>query len=559
MAKLKSITIENYRSIGNSPVTIKFPENQPVILIGENNSGKTNIIRAIEILFGEWNPKYKEFDDHDYYNRSANNKIIIKAEVSDFQNKLGKNSEHSCKGFKLEKEKEKGKEVKYVAIQEDRNENFYVSNDLREELSAILVSSEQNLTYQLSYSTKYTLLSKVTKAFHEKLTSDEMRVNKLKELYSQILKIFDDVEEFKDFKGKMSSITGKFIQNMTHGLQLDFSAYDPSNYFKNLRVLPHENNESRNFDELGTGQQQILALSFAHAYAQCFKNERGLILIIDEPEVHLHPLAQKWLAKTLFDMAKDGLQVVITTHSPYFIDLEFLEGIYLVRKDSEGTYVKNLNKNSLAEFCQSKGAKKANADTIIPFYYKSATFNILKGFFAKKVILVEGMTEELALPIYLERLGLDVLEKGIDIIGVGGKGELAKWWRFFTAFEIPCYVCFDNDAKDDNEGNKRKDFLKAIGISDKGLENLLTTTDWNIGDKYCVFGKDFEETFRNSFTDYKNIEDQVKKDLGDSKPIVAREVAKRLNINTNSIGFNKLNELKTKIETLSTLADGSVK
>jgi len=91
MATLKSITIENYRSIGNNPVTIEFPKNQPVILIGENNSGKTNIIRVIEILFGEWHPKYKEFDDHDYYNRSANNKIIIKAEVSDFQNKLGKN------------------------------------------------------------------------------------------------------------------------------------------------------------------------------------------------------------------------------------------------------------------------------------------------------------------------------------------------------------------------------------------------------------------------------------------------------------------------------------
>jgi putative ATP-dependent endonuclease of OLD family len=233
--------------------------------------------------------------------------------------------------------------------------------------------------------------------------------------------------------------------------------------------------------------------------------------------------------------------------------LEFLEGIYLVRKGSEGTYVKNLNKNSLAKFCQSKGATKADANTIIPFYSKSATFNILKGFFANKIVLVEGMTEELALPIYLEKVGLDVLEKGIDIIGVGGKGELAKWWRFFTAFEIPCYVCFDNDAKkDDTNGYKRKDFLKTIGIPDQDLKGLLNTTDWNIGDKFCVFGKDFEKTFRNSFQDYKNIEEQVKKDLGDSKPIVAREVAKRLNINTNSIGFNKLNELKTKIETLST-------
>lgn len=550
MAKLKSITIENYRSIGNNPVTIEFPENQPVILIGENNSGKTNIIRAIEILFGEWHPKYKDFDDHDYYNRSAdNNKIIIEADVSGFQNRLGKNGEHNCEGFKLEKEKRK--ETKYVAIQGDRNENPYVSNELREELSAILISSEQNLSYQLSYSTKYTLLSRVTKAFHDKLTSDEERVSKLKELHAQILDVFDEVNEFKDFKENMSSLTGKFIQNMTHGLQLDFSAYDPSNYFKNLKVLPHENSESRNFDELGTGQQQILALSFAHAYAKCFKNERGLILIIDEPEAHLHPLAQKWLAKTLFSMAKDGLQIVITTHSPYFIDLEFLEGIYLVRKDSEGTYVKNVNKNSLSKFCQSKGATTANADTIIPFYSKSATFNILKGFFANKIVLVEGMTEELALPIYLEKVGLDVLEKGIDIIGVGGKGELAKWWRFFTAFEIPCYVCFDNDAKNDAGGNKRKDSLKAIGITEKELENLLNTADWNIGDKFCVFGKDFEETFKKSFKSYSTIEEQVKKELGDSKPLVAREVAKRLDVNTDDTGWNRLKELKCKIESLS--------
>jgi len=546
MARIISITIENYRSIGNNPVTINFPENQPVILIGENNSGKTNIIRAIEILFGELHPKYKEFDDHDYYNRSANNKIIIEAEVSDFQNKLGRNGEYNCGGFKLQIEK--NRQNYYAAIQlENKKENTYVSNELREELSAVYISSEQNLSYQLSYSTRYTLLSKLTRAFHDKLTSDNDRVNKLKELYNQTLEIFDEVQEFKDFKKTMSSITGELIQNMTHGLQLDFSAYDPSNYFKNLRFLPHENNETRNFDELGTGQQQILALSFAHAYAKCFKNENGLILIIDEPEAHLHPLAQKWLAKTLFEMAKDGLQVVITTHSPYFIDLEFLEGIYLVRKGEEGTFVKNLDRKSFAEYCKNKEANKSAENTIIPFYSKSATSNILKGLFAKKVVLVEGMTEELALPIYLKKVDLDVLVKGIDIIGVGGKGELAKWWRFFTAYEIPCYVCFDNDAKNDNDGNKRKDYLKTIGIPDNELENLLKISDWNISDNFCVFGKNFEETFRNTFNKYKDIEAEVKKELGDSKPLVAREVANRLNCD-NSVGWHKLKELKCKIQ-----------
>jgi len=471
MASLTSITIENYRSIGENPITITFPENQPIIIIGENNSGKTNIIRAIDILFGEWHPKYKEFEDHDYFGRNGENKIIIKAEVSGFQNRLGRNGEYTCTGFNLEVQK--GVHNKFVAIQSDGNDNQYVSNELREELSTVLITSEQNLNFQLSYSTKYTLLSKVTKAFHDKLTSDANKINRLKDLYHQIINIFDEVAEFKDFKYKMSSITGELIQNMTHGLELDFSAYDPSNYYKNIRVLPHENGESRNFDELGTGQQQILALSFAHAYAKCFKNEKGLILIIDEPEAHLHPLAQKWLARTLYQMAQDGLQIVITTHSPYFIDLEFLEGIYLVRKEYGMTSVIHQTKNEFVDYCKNNGANKSDVNTIIPFYVKSATSNILKGFFAKKLVLVEGMTEELALPIYLEKVGLDVLKEGIDIISVGGKGELAKWWRLFTAYKIPCYVCFDNDAENDKQGNKRKDFLNTIGLKDNDQSNIL--------------------------------------------------------------------------------------
>jgi len=546
MAKLKSITIENYRSIGGNSITIDFPENQPVILIGENNSGKTNIIRAIDILFGEWHPKYKEFEDHDYFGRNSENKIkiVIKANVSEFQNPL-------VKEFKLDVEK--GKENKFVAKQKDGEEYSYVSNELRNELAAVLISSEQNLNYQLSYSTKYTLLSKVTKAFHDKLTSDANKINRLKELYQQILNIFDDVAEFKDFKEKMSSITGELIQNMTHGLQLDFSAYDPSNYYKNLRVLPHENGQVRNFDELGTGQQQILALSFAHAYAKYFKNEKGLILIIDEPEAHLHPLAQKWLARTLYQMAKDGLQLVITTHSPYFIDLEFLEGIYLVRKENGMTYVTNHKKPTFAEYCKNNGVNKADENTIIPFYVKSATSNILKGFFAKKVVLVEGMTEELALPIYLEKVGLDVLKEGIDIISVGGKGELAKWWRLFTAYNIPCYVCFDNDAKDDDKGNKRRDFLKTMKLEDADQNEILQTEQWLVKDKFCVFGKDFENTFRKSFTKYNEIEGVIKKELGDSKPLVAREVAKKIcneNYYENDEGWKYLNIMAEKIKNL---------
>ena len=124
---------------------------------------------------------------------------------------------------------------------------------------------------------------------------------------------------------------------MSHALNFDFSAYDPSNYFKTLRVHPSEDGQVRAFEELGTGQQQILALSFAHAYAKSFLGQ-GLIFILDEPEAHLHPLAQKWLAKQMFKMSEDGLQLIVTTHSPYFINLEYLAGIYVISKNKQMSY-----------------------------------------------------------------------------------------------------------------------------------------------------------------------------------------------------------------------------
>lgn len=543
MPRLTQITIEGFRSIADQLV-INFPMNKPVVLIGENNSGKSNIIRAIELMFGEFHPKYKKLEDFDYFNRDTNNSVIIEAKVSGFTARLGSRSEFSCGGFKFEVQQHK--ENNFSALQgEDGRENTYVSTKLREELLCIVVNSEQNLNYQLSYVSKYTLLSKVTKAFHDKLTEDSDRVEKLKGFFEEIKSTFMEVEAFSTFSQNMSSFSRTVLSNMAHALAFDFSAYDPSNYFKTLRVHPTENGETRAYEELGTGQQQILALSFAHAYAKSFLGQ-GLIFILDEPESHLHPLAQKWLAKKMFKMSEDGLQIIITSHSPYFIDLNYIEGINLIRKNSDTTFNINQNATSLFLHCIKTGSnpQKTRQDTIIPFYANNSTSHILSGFFANKIILVEGATEELALPVYFERLGFDLTEYGIEVIGVGGKGNLAKWWRLFSLYQIPTFVCFDNDSKDDDSnGFKRKDALKAIGIQDEELNAILGTDKWTLSEKYCVFGADFETTMRASFTDYDKIENENKEILGSSsKNLIARETAKSINLEQGIEGVTKFQQ-----------------
>jgi len=554
MPRLTQLTIEGFRSISEQ-IVIDFPENKPVILIGENNAGKSNIIRAIELMFGEFHPKFKKLEDYDHYNRDTDNKVIIEATVSGLVGTLTYNygNKSNCRGFKFRSNK--GKDNDFVGVQSiDGGENQYVKGELRDELLCIVVNAEQNLNFQLSYSSKYTLLSKVTKAFHDKLVEDDKRVEKLKGFFENIKSTFLEVDEFKKFNTNMSTIADSFISNMTHALAFDFSAYDPSNYFKTLRVHPTENGQTRAFEELGTGQQQILALSFAHAYAKSFLG-KGLIFVLDEPEAHLHPLAQKWLAKKMFKMAEDGLQIIITTHSPYFIDLNFLEGINLVRKNDETTYSVSTNANLLCDFCIKTGSNpdKTKEETIIPFYANNSTAHILSGFFANKIILVEGPTEELALPIYFERLGFDPTEFGIEILGVGGKGNLAKWWRLFTLYQIPTFVCFDNDAKnDDAKGIKRADALKAIGIAKEELEGIINTENWSMSDKFCVFGKDFEITMRASFKDYSDLEKYVIEQLGSSsKNLIARETAKLIDLTNDSEGKNQLHTLIDKIKILN--------
>jgi putative ATP-dependent endonuclease of OLD family len=543
MARLKEFSIENYKSIGEQ-ITIKFPENAPIVLIGENNAGKSNIVRAIDLLFGDFHPAYKDMDDHDYYGRTPSNRITIDAamtdvsgQLSDYGNPIG------CSGLKFISVK--GTKNKLIGIRSDNGSDCsYFKTDVRGEIKCVVVNSEYSLSYQLSYSSKYTLLSKLTKAFHNKLTSDDKKVEELKGLFSDIKNSFNNIPEFKDFQEDMSKVAGSIMDCMSHALKFDFSAYDPSNYFKTLKVSPTENGEVRTFEELGTGQQQVLALAFAQAYAKSFLND-GLIFIFDEPEVNLHPLAQKWLAKKINELAYSGIQVIISTHNSHFINLQNISALYLVSKVNGSTIVKNVDEDKLYEHCLKTGSnpEKTTPHTVVPFYANQSTPKILNGLFAKKVVLVEGLTEELSLPIWCERLGFDTMERGIEFISVEGKSNLSKWWRFFNVYNIPTFVIFDNDHKLGNEFNYDK-ALKESHFPEELIKDLITAKEWLIQDHFLSFGTNYEVTMRNSFPDYLDIEKSQADLYGTaSKHIIAKETARLVDLSKRTRGLEMLNVL----------------
>lgn len=557
MGRITKLRVRNFKSV-RKEADLRFVPGVPLVLAGPNNSGKSNLMRALDLVLGEsWPGSYKP-EDHDFFDRDpANSPLEIAVEVDGVTN-TSTRGERPVAALTLSCARDE--KASFSMVFDTGEPSQYVSNETREQCRSILVSADRRLAYQLGYGSKYTFLSKLMRQFYAALKSDAARMQDLRTKFEEIKRLFQGVEEFATFTRELQNQVNELSDNLEYGLGVDFSAYDPSNYFHALRVLPHQDGQVRAFEELGTGQEQILALSFAYAYAKAFHGQQeGLILVIEEPEAHLHPIAQEWVSRKIHELAREDVQVVVTTHSPAFVSVMGLEGVALVRKESGATRVRQLSTEDLAAYCRGKGAERATAESILPFYAAVATEEILSGFFAKKIVLVEGPTEALALPVYLERVGLNATKEGIAVLAVHGVGNLAKWWRLFSAYGIPTYAIFDNDAEEASEAEKRSDLLTAIGVPEREHEQLVSATEWTIGGSCTVFGRNFEETMRATFgAAYTDLEDEARDTFGlsikQSKPLVARYVAERLTLEEGSTGYGKLASLAAAIRDMAWLA-----
>ncbi len=84
-------------------------------------------------------------------------------------------------------------------------------------------------------------------------------------------------------------------------------------------------------------------------------------------------------------------------------------------------------------------------------------FNIPLKFPIKKVVIVEGITEETLLPVFAKKCGFDFDKYGIQIVSAGGKNQVVKlFYTFSRQLKIPIFVLLDSDAKENYEQIKAK-------------------------------------------------------------------------------------------------------
>ena len=194
---------------------------------------------------------------------------------------------------------------------------------------------------------------------------------------------------------------------------------------------------------MGSGAQNILYFIAAIVYLKSYD-----LILIDEPELHLHPE----IARQFFDIIKriaENKQTFITTHSTVFVDQADLTNTWIVRRENKESKVMRVQEpEDLRNILYELGLRPSDL------------------FYSNSLIFVEGSTEKVVLPVLAKKMGIDFEESRISIIPTYGKSSgryhLKVWTEVVKNTQIPYYMILDKGAE--KEAKKFSELLRPDDV-----------------------------------------------------------------------------------------------
>ena len=248
---------------------------------------------------------------------------------------------------------------------------------------------------------------------------------------------------FADLKSDINAQLKKTLSLMNVTIDINMLESKSEDYYKNIRLSIDDGIETP-LENKGSGLQSLIMIELFKFYCKIFN--QSSLLILEEPELFLHPHAKRMLADILNDfIGDDENQIIITTHSEEFLHNVDIENINVIRKTSLGTKKSKISKENYGDGKELQKLK-------IELQHKNAEM-----FFAEKVILVEG-EEQVLIPEIIKKIyGKNILNNNdISIIKVGGKSYFSIYRKVLDELNIKNYIIADYD------------------ILNKGLDSLLT-------------------------------------------------------------------------------------
>ncbi len=530
--KISYVKIENYRNFQNFEITLP----KLSILIGENDSGKSNFINALKLpLSGN----EFEFGSRRLYPSDFNTNTIKKF-YNDFPSSVEKNTiipiikvtirfdeindeDNYAKAIVgkwiTELEGEDIYEIQYV-FKPKNNDEFieYIELQLKEKTK----NEEPVLPTELYEYAVVSTNNRKSISFHElkhisiniiNAERDDFSVSNTMKSNSVLAKLLEK-ELNEQEKSQIHNAYKKFFQeiknqdNFSKIFKKDESFKNIDDLIDNIDCIPNLANLKNILSNitLGYGNEFLYQkglgvrnLIFILLFFQHYKNkeENFNLNCIEEPESHLSTnnlnLILDYIMKTNSKLNDSSLsQTIITTHKPEVIN--------------------KLKFNNVIALSNNKAISFQDIDKdLVSYLAKRPNFDILKLLFSNKIILVEGTTEEMLINTYLD-IEKDSLYN-IDVLSIGHKGFrkfLDVWLKLNEKNlnkKIGIIRDFDNQPNAKNEHDKYHN-ANTIYVSTSSLYTLeddLVNTDKN----YEQISKHFELGDSNA--------DEVSKYMKDNK------------------------------------------
>jgi len=331
--QLVSFSVENFRSITNA---YKLPIKQTTILVGPNNEGKSNILRALvtslEILASFAGRRIA---------RSGRIRYFVAGESYSWSNDFP---------ISLQAKYPKGESVFDLEFRLDPTEigEFHaeVKSNLNGTLPIRLTLGREDPGFKVvkkgpggpALSRKAAMIAnfvanKININYIPAIRTSEAAEQIVSRMVDKALTIVEREPAYQQALAEVSKLQEPLLESISEGIRQTLKQFLPN--VKRVKVsIPSEaryralrraceiivdDGTPTHLSRKGDGVQSLAALSLMRQVSEASETAKQLILAIEEPESHLHPTAIHQLKRVISDIAKTN-QVIMTTHCPLFID-----------------------------------------------------------------------------------------------------------------------------------------------------------------------------------------------------------------------------------------------
>lgn len=458
---VSKVRIENFRSIENLELSLSMTN----VLIGANNCGKSNFLKAINIALGQ----NKIVSSEDIYvgkdevlDNAKCATIDIMFRPMDATNNILNNFSDFWIGVFTEEWITTGDPIgDYVGIrtilQYDALRNDYIVvrkqiTDWGDSISSADVSRRKAFTGDMNtYISAFYMDAqrdvvddiKDRKSYFGRATSRvDLSQDKISEIERQLndvnSQIVESIPALSQTATRIAAIAST-VGAANGTIEIEPLARKMTDLHKGMDVIFRDGEAARlSVSQHGMGTRSWISFLTLGAYVDWEKqrlveddpeSESYIMLTMEEPEAHLHPQAQQ---KLYSQLCKFSGQKIISTHSPSIVAQAELCDLIHFEKINGKTQAHSFDASNY-----TKEEKNRIRREVI-----SSHGELL---FAKAIVLCEGITEEQAIPIYFkEKYGIEPIFCGINIIGIGGQ-NYRTFLSLIKNFHIHWYIFSDGE------------------------------------------------------------------------------------------------------------------